>query len=282
MARQNNFALDEVNGMLAQEALSIFDRQRLKDYLKWAADFPVYSGRNQALIHHQMPDATMVAGYDAWKKQGRHVMKGQKGIKIYAAMRKKHVETKKDAFGNIVYGADGQPEKVTTWETTGWRVATVFDVSQTAGKPVPSLTTMLRGKVDGFSEVMKALSDVSPVPIEFWDRAEEIGYLGDRKQIALDYEWSEQKMLQVLLPSVAAAILSQEGTSVSYDSLEAESAAYVIASHLGIDADYDFDYITDWKADKSVSEFVEALARIRNAATQVIDGVTKVMANDRR
>ena len=278
MARQNNTAIDEVNEMLSSETISIFERNRLKEYLAWASEFSKYSARNQALIHHQNPEATMVAGYGDWEKQGRHVLKGQKGIKIFAAMRKKRVENKKDANGNIIYGPNGKPETEITWEHIGWTVKYVFDVSQTAGKPVPSLTTMLHGKVDGYEEVVAKLSHVSPAPVEFKCRADEFGYPAGENAVVLNPEWTQQQTLQILLPSVAAAIMSQNGPVVSYDSLEAESAAYVVAKHMGIDADYDFDYIADWKSNKDAGELVEALAGIMDTARTVITSMQPEIA----
>ena len=58
--------------------------KRLIDYLATMARFPQYSLGNVILITTQRPDATYVAGFHAWKKLGRFVKKGEKGIGIVA------------------------------------------------------------------------------------------------------------------------------------------------------------------------------------------------------
>jgi hypothetical protein len=53
---------------------------KLLEYLAFCARFHKYSFHNSMLIFGQRPDATHVAGFQAWKKMGRLVKKGEKGI----------------------------------------------------------------------------------------------------------------------------------------------------------------------------------------------------------
>ena len=272
MPRKNNVALDELNEMLYSETLSVFERNRIKEFLEWAATMPKRSARNQLVIHQQMPDGTMFLGYSEWEKLGRYVLKGQKGVVVFSPiLRRKKVE-KTDANGNVIYGSDGNPViEVRTW-IDGFKKGYVFDISQTGGKPVPSVTTLLRGKVDGMQEATEALSAISPATIVFDEEGCGAGYNAEKNIINLSLKWSEQKMMQTLLPSVAAALMTKSlGRTVEYDDLEAESAAYVIAKHLGIDADYDFDYVTDWKEGKDAEELTATLSAVRDTAKDVID-----------
>ena len=78
-----------------------------------------YSMRNAALVWTQCPDASAVAGFHDWRKAGRVVKKGQKGIAILAPMARKDAE--KD-----------------TTILSGFRVVYVFDVSQTEPLAVQS------------------------------------------------------------------------------------------------------------------------------------------------
>lgn len=58
-----------------------------------------YSFRNVCLILGQRPDATECAGFHDWKKVGRSVKKGAKGIAILVPMMKKaETENEKDAL----------------------------------------------------------------------------------------------------------------------------------------------------------------------------------------
>lgn len=71
-----------------------------------------YSFRNVCLILGQRPDATECAGFHDWKKVGRSVKKGAKGIAILVPMTKK---------------AEAEGEKDGIWFTFRY----VFDLSDT-------------------------------------------------------------------------------------------------------------------------------------------------------
>ena len=118
----------------------------------------------------QNPDATLVAGFNKWKDQfGRNVIKGEHGIKIIAPTPfKKKIEQKKlDPDTQLpMLDADG---KIITEEKTiqipMYRAVTIFDVSQTEGKPLPQLAHDLAGNVENYEMFMEALRRSSPVPI---------------------------------------------------------------------------------------------------------------------
>ena len=59
---------------------------------QWAqtqARFHHYSPQNILLIGIQRPDATRVAGFQTWKRLGRFVRRGEKGITILTPMVRK-------------------------------------------------------------------------------------------------------------------------------------------------------------------------------------------------
>lgn len=135
--------------------------------------FHNYSFRNTVLIAMQKPDASLVAGFSAWKNNfERNVMKGQKGIKIIAPspykikqeMQKIDPHTQKP-----IIGKDGKPvteEKEVT--IPAYKVVSVFDVSQTEGKELPDIAVdELTGDVDRYKDFFAALEKTSPVPIAF-------------------------------------------------------------------------------------------------------------------
>ena len=134
--------LKEITDRLEQGIAELFDSERYREYLKVMSKFHNYSFRNTVLIAMQKPDASLVAGFSAWKNNfERNVMKGQKGIKIIAPspykikqeMQKIDPHTQKP-----VIGKDGKPvteEKEVT--IPAYKVVSVFDVSQTEGKELP-------------------------------------------------------------------------------------------------------------------------------------------------
>lgn len=64
---------------------ALFESEKFQQYLKTLSKFHDYSLNNTLLIAMQKPDATLVAGYTAWKKQfGRQVQKGENRIRILA------------------------------------------------------------------------------------------------------------------------------------------------------------------------------------------------------
>ena len=75
----------EITDKLEQGLKELFESERFKEYLKTMSKFYNYSFNNTLLIAMQKPDATLIAGYTAWQRNfDRHVMKGEKGIKILA------------------------------------------------------------------------------------------------------------------------------------------------------------------------------------------------------
>ena len=151
----------------------IFESDQYTEYLTTMSKFHHYSFRNILLIFMQRPDATCVAGYNDWKnKFGRHVKAHEHGIQILAPSthRRWVQQEKRDPETNQpVYGADGQP--VMEWvkaETVTYRIVTVFDVSQTEGKELPTLGVMeLSGDVAEYERIVSALVALSPLPVVF-------------------------------------------------------------------------------------------------------------------
>ena len=92
MNKKYNFSktssVEEINQKVNSAIEKIFgymDSDAYKAYLKYMSKFHNYSLNNTLLIALQRPDASLVAGYQAWKKDhGRQVRKGEKGIKIIA------------------------------------------------------------------------------------------------------------------------------------------------------------------------------------------------------
>lgn len=149
----------------------LFESDKYRQYLSTMSRFHRYSVNNTMLIYMQRPDATHVAGFNKWRDQfGRNVMKGEKGIKIIAPTpyKKKIEEVKLDPDTKApMLDADG---KVVVEEKEVkipmYKVVSVFDVSQTEGKPLPQLASDLNGNVQQYEVFMEALRRSSPVPME--------------------------------------------------------------------------------------------------------------------
>ena len=142
-----------------EQAGKLFDSERYKEYLRVMSKFHNYSFNNTLLIAMQKPDASLIAGFSAWKNNfGRNVMKGQKGIKILAPSPfkiKKELEKIDPQTGKAFIGKDGKPvteEKEIT--IPAFKVVSVFDVSQTEGREIPDIAVnMLTGDVEHYKDV---------------------------------------------------------------------------------------------------------------------------------
>jgi hypothetical protein len=167
--------LKEITDRLEQGIKELFESDRYKSYLQTLSKFHNYSFNNCLLIAMQKPDATHVAGFASWRDNfKRNVMKGEKCIRILSPSPYK-VQKEQDRIdpqsGRPVIGADGKTIKNTVEVTMpSFKVATVFDVSQTAGEPLPEIgVNELIGSVDKYGDFLDALKKSSPVPIEFED-----------------------------------------------------------------------------------------------------------------
>ncbi|MCL6453719.1 MAG: ssDNA-binding domain-containing protein [Alicyclobacillus sp.] len=118
---------------LEQGVLAVYSGDKWREVLEVQSRFHNYSFSNVMLILMQCPHASHVAGFNTWKQLGRHVVRGEKAIQILAPMICKKVEINEDG---------AEVEKSSLY---GFRVVNVFDVSQTAGKELPRLTTELDG-----------------------------------------------------------------------------------------------------------------------------------------
>jgi hypothetical protein len=163
--------LKNITDSIERGIQDLFQSDKYADYLRTMSRFHRYSVNNTMLIYMQKPDATLVAGFNKWRDQfERNVMKGEKGIKIIAPTPyKKKIEQQKldpdtkmpmlDADGRVI--TEEKEIKIPMYKPV-----TVFDVSQTDGKPLPQLASELSGNVQNYEVFMEALRRSSPVPID--------------------------------------------------------------------------------------------------------------------
>lgn len=279
----------EITAQLEAGVKDLFHSERYQDYLKAMSKFHDYSLNNTLLIVMQKPDASLVAGFNKWRDEfERHVKRGEKGIKILAPAPykiKKELE-KLDPDGKPIIGEDGKPvteQKEIT--IPAFKVVSVFDVSQTDGKEIPDIAVdSLTGSVEQYEDFFKALEQTSPVPVGF-ERIESGAhgyYHNAEKRIALNEGESELQTIKTLIHEIAHAKLhdidlnappeqQQERPSRRTREVEAESIAYTVCQHFGLDtSDYSFGYVAGWSSDKDIKELKASLETIRATASELI------------
>ena len=281
----------------------LFESDKYRQYLSTMSRFHRYSVNNTMLIYMQRPDATHVAGFNKWRDQfGRNVLKGEKGIRIIAPTpyKKKIEEIKTDPETNApVLDADGKAiieEKEI--RIPMFKVVSVFDVSQTAGKPLPQLAADLSGNVQQYEVFMEALRRASPVPIEIKPVARDTdGFFSIKAQsITIRAGMSEVQTVCAAVHEIAHAKLhdyehmtelADDGETIlvpgeksrNTEEVEAESISYAVCQYYGIETgENSFGYIATWSKGKELKELRASLETINKTASELITDIDRHFA----
>ena len=295
MAVDRKQQMKEITERLEQGVKDIFTSEMYTTYLRTMAKFYNYSFNNTLLIAMQRPDATLVAGFNAWKnKFNRYVKKGEKGIQIIAPALIKEVEERekidKDT-GLAVLNENGEPEmERVEYVIPRFRVTTVFDVSQTDGEPIPSLeVNELTTSVKDYALLTAAIKQVSPVPIRFDEiEGEAKGYYSDAdKEICIQVGMGESQTIKTMIHEVAHAMLHNSDLMKQHGEekdrftkeTEAESIAFTVCSALGIDtSDYSFPHVASWASGKEMKELKDSMDTIRLTAADFLEKLEAAIA----
>ena len=281
----------------------LFESDKYQQYLSTMSRFHRYSVNNTMLIYMQRPDATHVAGFNKWRDQfGRNVLKGEKGIRIIAPTpyKKKVEEIKTDPETNApILDADGKAiieEKEI--RIPMFKVVSVFDVSQTAGKPLPQLAADLSGNVQQYEVFMEALRRASPVPMEIKPVARDTdGFFSIKAQsITIRAGMSEVQTVCAAVHEIAHAKLhdyehmtelADDGETIlvpgeksrNTEEVEAESISYAVCQYYGIETgENSFGYIATWSKGKELKELRASLETINKTASELITDIDRHFA----
>ncbi|MGO1487841.1 MAG: ArdC-like ssDNA-binding domain-containing protein [Arachnia sp.] len=284
-AVQRQEKLTILQEQLAEGLQQLMDATGWMAWLKVAQHFHTYSLNNQILIAVQNPAATQVAGYRAWQAAGRQVIKGEKGISILAPV----TAPRTDPDGHPLLDANGTQLR----GIVGVKPATVFDISQTDGPPLPQPKIEARQLLQG------------QAPEGMWDNLEDYGSrlgftvnVGDchpaeglthflRRDITILNGFDPAHAASVLAHEVGHASMHDPGTpqrqaTISCRGLvevEAESFAWLVNNDWGLDSTPDsFHYLAGWTAsaanetNTTPMEILTVTAnRVRTAATSYLD-----------
>ena len=291
--------VQELTDKLERGLTELFNSDSYKNYLSTMSKFHNYSFNNTLLIAMQKPEASLVAGYKAWQKNfDRHVNKGEKAIRILAPAPYK-IKEERDRIDpvtqEIMLDRDGNPQKEEVEITIpAFRAVSVFDVSQTDGKPIPELEAKeLLFDVEGYQEIIYAVEAVSPVPIEMEEIAgESKGYFDrEARRIAVQENMSESQTLKTMIHEVAHSMLhnkeveqdEQARKDRNTKEVEAESIAYTVCQHFGVDtSEYSFGYIAGWSSGRDTKELKSSMDTIRRTASELITGIEEQLEEIRR
>lgn len=271
-------ALKETLDKLEKGLKNIFEDRNYKEFLKVMSKFHNYSFQNCLLIYMQNPGATLVKGYKGWQNEfNRNVKKGEKGLKIIRPIIRKNKGLK--------------DEEESVKEYLSYSVTTVFDISQTEGESLPlrpSYEEDIVGKVENYEKFKQSLISVSPVPV----KEEPIknncsGYYSHKtKDITIKEGLSQKEYLNVLIHEIAHSILHNKDVlkfnekNRKKKEVEAESIAFVVASHFGFEGEQSsFHYIASYSSSEEIKEFKESLTTISSTSNKLIEDIEKEYNN---
>ena len=252
---------------LAMETEKAKTSKVIRDYLKVMATFHQYSFHNTFAIYAYCPHATHVAGFSTWKKLGRYVKRGEKGIPILAPCRIKiNQECDTDSDEDI---------QIPLY----FKVVYVFDVSQTEGPPLPEAPITATGSDQGLLSVLEQISAKHSIKLEY----KALGGLhhgtsfGGRIEINANLE--PARKVAVIIHELAHEFLHKGGDrktiSRQQRELEAEATAFVVCSHFNIETSA-VNYLSLW--DIPPEDIVASFQRIHTVAIQLIQEIAELQA----
>lgn len=291
----------EITDKLEEGLKELFESEKYKSYLSTMSKFHNYSFNNTLLIALQRPDASLVAGYQAWQKNfNRHVKRGEKGIRILAPAPYK-IKEERDKLDpvtrEVMLDKDGMPQtEEVEVKIPAFRAVSVFDVSQTDGEPLPELEAKeLLSTVEGYEDFIKAVTNVAPAPIGFEDiPGDSKGYFNiEENRIAVQEGMSESQTLKTMVHETAHSMLHNKEVNKedilapakdrNTKEIEAESIAFTVCRHFGIDtSEYSFSYIAGWSSGRDMKELKSSLDTIRRTASELITGIEEQLREIQR
>lgn len=279
--------IKELTDKLEAGIKEVFTSDKYREYLSTMQKFHNYSYNNSMLILLQKPEASYVAGYKTWETLERHVRKGEKGITILAPCpykAKKAVEVIDPNMGQVKRDLQGNPvkeEKEITY--ANFKAISIFDYSQTEGKPLPELAQELKGEIPDYMILMDSVREIAPVPVRFeeWDKSKKGHYDLANKEIVIKSGMSDLQTVKTAIHETAHSILHKDQAHVKDSAtmeVEAESVAFVVCQHLGLDtSDYSFGYLAGWSSDKELPELKSSLQTIQKTAHEVIENLDRAI-----
>lgn len=253
---------------LSEGIASLTSSEKWQEWLNVQSRFHQYSFNNTLLIQLQCPEATRVAGFNAWRKLDRFVRKGEKGIWILAPMTYK-AETAEDA------PADTTPAKV----LRGFKPVPVFDLAQTDGQELPEVCTRLEGAHPGdtYDQLRKVAHGLGfTVEEDHLPGSVNGDCSHTERRIRVEARNDERQQVKTLAHELGHAILHEEYESRPLAELEAESVAFIVCSEVGISSDdYSFGYVATWAGggDEAQKAIKASGSRIQKAADQILSAI---------
>jgi len=249
--------------ILANETDAARQSELFRDFLRIAGMFHNYSWGNQLMIWSRRPTATRVAGFRTWQKMNRFVKAGEKGIPIFAPMIFKDKRAA-DADGLVT------EEKARLW----FKVVYVFDLAQTDGQALPDLPQTYAGDPGALESSLLTLAAARGIAVEFGSTGDANGYAENGgKHVVVSSTLNAAGRASVLIHELSHCLLhfdKERKVNLRQRELEAESVAYVVGSHFGLETRADM-YLASYGV--KATDLLESLPIIQKTAADIIRAI---------
>ena len=299
--------VNEAYAELENGLQKLMTSEKYLDFLNTMAERPKYSFNNTVLVYLQKPDATYLAGYGKFRETyGHQVIQGEKGIKIFAPIIRKK---KNNLLEEEIEKSKDNKEEKEEETIVGFRMVKIFDISQT--KPITEKTEegneipckKAQKLIDSLSylkmvnlwvedeefqeELLAAAKDMIDIPVMEEELSPDLGgYFRfkdkDNLHIVLNNKFGITSRFTTLLhewthyhlhnPFKKETEWITEKFKKQDKEIQAESVAYIVAKHFGIDSSPEsFKYVASWSKEKDIKDLKTSMEIIQKTAATFIE-----------
>jgi hypothetical protein len=264
--------------------------EAMKSFLNFKKKFWKYSFSNSLLIWSQKPNATQVAGLSKWKELGIKVnFETATRIKIWRPLKAKKDDSE------VKPGEDtGLDDEIAKNNITRFVIGIVYDISDTNAAELgkipqipqwhdPNTPSETADKLYNYliefcqDKGIKVTTDPATGKEQGWASGDHINLTSTISGI---------NRVSTLIHEIAHSLLHFKDSSVFYGNdetlkltkeeaeLQAESVAYTVTNHYGLDTKHGAAYISLWKGNKEAVQ--KNLTLIHKVATFIIKGVDQI------
>lgn len=268
--------IDSIDQSLQElgQQLESGNSETLNTFLRFSSRFHRYSIGNLFLIYGQRPDASHVAGFQAWKDLGRFVRKGEKGIGILAPVVKRK-KAESEAASTAGEKDDTTSDDANAKAVVGFRAVHVFDVSQTEGDALPEFAEPTGDPGEYLVRLQQQVREQGIELLENWIPGGAPG-MSEGGRITIQPDLSPAKKTATLVHELAHEKIHRNERRSETNKLiretEAEAVAFAVCKRIGIEPNTaSSDYIRLYGG--STETLQQSLTVIRQCTAEILDGL---------
>ena len=235
------------------------DGESFRQYLDVQGRFDRYSVANAVLVSAQMPEATQLKDYNAWKQSRVYVNKDAQKIIILEPSKE---YTREDGTKGISYNA-----KV------------VYDISETSAKD-----RQQEQEPKSMRELVSAMIDASPVPFVPVADLEIPAYYDSKQQtIFIKTGLTEEQLFVSMAKEVSAAVFDfKHNESRDASDFKSFCVAYMVSTRYGVDTrGFSFDRLPREFSEMDTQVFKGELGSMRDVLGEIQSDMYKSMEKNK-